>query len=138
MAIDLLSAASDGFFALLDAAIGADEAIVTTNPPQLDPADKSERRFVIIGDIDVEDAGGKGEQLERISVQIIVVYRGRQRSALHALMHRVREALEGAVPAIAGVAFGSIDFVGASSSPPARDGVTHAGIIEFEVNGEPA
>ncbi|AJP72929.1 tail completion protein gp17 [Sphingomonas hengshuiensis] len=138
MTIDLISAASDGVFALLDAAIDPAIAEVATNPRQIEPTDTAERRFVLLGDIDSESLGGKDEQLERITVQIVVVYRGRQRSELHALMHLAREALEGARPAIAGVDFGSIDFAGASSSPPARDGVTHAGILEFEVTAEPA
>lgn len=136
--VDLLSAASDGFFALLDAAIGADVAEVTTETPQLDPGDPSERQFVLIGDIDAGPAGSKGDDLKLISVQIVVIYRGTQRSKLHALMHKVAAALTGAVPAIAGIGFHAIEFAGSASGPPARDGVTYAGLLEFEVYAEPA
>jgi hypothetical protein len=136
--VDLLSATSDGVFALLDAAIGSDAVEVTTETPQLEPGDTTERQFVLIGDIDVGNDGGKGEQAERITVQVVVIYRGTQRSKLHALMHQVRVALEDQVPAIAGVQFGSIDWAGGASSPSARDGITYAGIQEFEVNAEPA
>ncbi|WP_422058615.1 hypothetical protein [Sphingomonas sp.] len=136
--VDLVSAASDGFIALLDAAIGPEIAEVTTNPTPIDPSDTSDRRFVIIGEIDSSSEGGKGEQAELLSVQVIVVYRGTQRSALHALMHQVRVALDGNVPDVAGVEFGAIEWRGAASSPAGADGITHAGIIEFEVFGEPA
>lgn len=136
--VDVLSAASDGFFALLDAAIGADDVEVTTNPKPLAPGDTTERRYVIIGDIDADEQGGKGEQLEIVSVQIQVVYRGTQRSKLHALMHQVRLVLDGAMPVVAGVDFGSIAYLAAASSPAARDGITHAGVVEFEVQAEPA
>jgi hypothetical protein len=138
MALDLVSATSDGVFALLDAAIGADVAEVTTNPKPIDPKDTSERQFVIIGDIDSTNEGGKHEQLERITVQIIVVYRGRQRSKLHALMHLVRDTLEYATPAIDGVEFGEIAWTGSAASPAGADGVTHAGAVEFDLFVEPA
>jgi len=136
--IDLLSAASDGIFSLLDATIGADVAEVTTETPHWEPGDTGERQIVLIGDIDAGNEGGKDEQAERLTVQVVVIYRGTQRSKLHALMHRVRIALEHQVPTIAGVEFGSIDWNGAASSPPARDGITHAGIQEFEVTANPA
>ncbi|MCP3729254.1 DUF3168 domain-containing protein [Sphingomonas sp. MG17] len=138
MAIDLLSAASDGFFALLDAAIDASTAEVTTNPEPRDPADQSDRRVVMLGEIESENVAGKGEQAERITVEVIVIYRGNQRSQLQALMHLVRDGLEDAVPAIAGVIFQSIDYLGAASGPPSTDGVTHAGLITFAVEAEPA
>lgn len=138
MKIDLLSAASDGVFALLDAAIGADVAEVATNPEQRDPGDAADRNVVMLGDIDTDNVAGKGEQCERITIEIIVIYRGNQRSQLQALMHLVREALEDAMPVVAGVEFGSIDFLGAASSPPATDGVTHAGIVTISLEAEPA
>lgn len=138
MTVDLLSAASDGFFALLDAAIDAADAEVATNPTPIEPGDTSDKRFVLIGDIDSEDKGSKDEQLELLTVQIVVIYRGTQRSELHALMHRARMALDGATPIVAGIEFGAIAFQGAASSPPASDGLTHAGLLEFEIFAEPA
>lgn len=138
MAIDLLSAASDGVFALLDTAITPDVAEVATNPEQREPGDAADRNVVMFGDIESENVAGKGEQCERITMEIIVIYRGNQRSQLQALMHLVRDALEDAVPVIAGVIFQSIDFLGAASSPPATDGVTHAGIVTISLEAEPA
>lgn len=138
MKVDLLSAASDGVFALLDAAIGAEIAEVATNPEQREPGDATDRNVIMLGDIDVENVAGKGEQCERVTIEIIVIYRGNQRSQLQALMHLVREALEDAVPTIAGVQFESINFIGAASSPPATDGVTHAGIVTISLEAEPA
>lgn len=138
MSIDLFSAASDGCFALLALAITAGDIEVTTNPEQIEPTDTDERQYVLIGDIDSENEAGKGEQLERLTVQIIVIYRGQQRWKLHQLMHLVRQALDDATPEIAGVAFSSITWKGATSSPAGTDGITHAGAIEFELFAEPA
>lgn len=138
MTVDLISAASDGFFALLDGAIDADQAEVATNPTPIDPKDTTERQFVVIGEINSDDEGGKDEQLEKLSVQIAVIYRGTRRSLCHALMHQVRIACEHQVPDIPGVAFNKIRWVGATASPAAQDGITHAGIVEFEVFAEPA
>lgn len=137
-AIDLISPTSDGVFALLDAAIDASVAEVATDPTPIEPGDTSERRFVIIGDIDSEIRGAKGEQAELLTVQIVVVYRGTQRSQLHSLMHLVRNALDGETPSAPGVAYGSIEVVGAASGSTGSDGLTRAGIIEIEVFAEPA
>lgn len=138
MSIDLFSAASDGCFALLAAAIVDDGIEVATNLEPIDAEDTAERQYILIGDIDSENEAGKGEQLERLTVQIIVIYRGQQRWKLHGLMHLVRQALDDATPEITGVAFSSITWKGATSSPAGTDGITHAGAIEFELFAEPA
>lgn len=138
MTVDLLSATSDGFFALLDAAIDAETAEVATDPTPIEPGDTSDRRYVIIGDIGFANEGAKGEQEELLEVEIVVIYRGTQRSELHILMHLVRDALDGALPEAAGVHFGTIDFIDGASSRPAADGVTRAGVLNFQVSAEPA
>lgn len=137
-AIDLISATSDGAIALLTGAIDEDVAEVTTNPDQIDPTDTTERQFVIMGDIDSDNEGGKGGQLELITFQIVVVYRGRQRWKMHVLMHQVRLALEDNAPEAVGAVFQRVRWLGAKSSPQGADGITHAGIVEFEVYAEAA
>lgn len=137
-AIDMISATSDGAIAMLTAAIDDDVAEVTTNPDQIDPTDTTERQFVIIGDIDSDNEGGKGEQLELITFQIVVVYRGRQRWKMHVLMHLVRIAIEGIAPQATGAVFQPARWLGAKSSPQGADGITHAGIVEFEVYAQAA
>ena len=94
MIVDLISAASDGFMALLAGGIDDSVADVGTNPEPIDPSDETERQFILLGDIDSDREGGKGEQLERLTVQVITIYRGTQRWKLHELMHQARVLLD--------------------------------------------
>jgi hypothetical protein len=134
MIVDLFAATSDGCFALLQPAMAEINVPVGTNLPE-----DTTPPFVMIGNVEIlEPDSEHDEQLERVRIEIITLYRGTSRAELHAIMQAERVALDKQLPIAAGVAFGTLRFVGGSSSGPGEDGVTHAGIIEFEVLAQPA
>lgn len=93
--------------------------------------------MTIVGKIESENIGGKGDQLERITVDIVTVYRGTGRAAMLDIMHQQRLAIEAGDLAFAGVEFGTAVFEGAGADGPARDGVTYAGIQSFTIDAQP-
>jgi Protein of unknown function (DUF3168) len=129
--IDFMAATLEAVFVRLKAAPVAAIAQVCqhvledTKPP-----------MVIIGAIDTNDESSS-EQSELISFEIHSIYRGTDRRELSTIMHRVREALDGRAGAptlvASGVDFSKVRFVDASASGVANDGVTYAGISNFEV-----
>jgi hypothetical protein len=66
------------------------------------------------------------------------VIRGAGRAPLLAIMHAARVALDDVQLTGDGVDFSTVTFVSASASDAGPDGVTYAGVSNFEVYGEPA
>lgn len=133
MIVDLLSATSDSFFALLDGASWPSGTKVGTNFKEGD-----QPPIVMLGEVgsepgDEDDVG----QLERVTVQIVVIYRGTDKSVLLGMMNTARAALDRQTPTATHVEFGRIKFTGQTASGPGEDGVTHAGSVEFEVLAQP-
>lgn len=129
--IDLMSAAQSAVFAALSAGVSAapvrDHVKQDTQPP-----------FVKIGAIETDNEGDKHDQRELLSVEIHTIYRGADRTALLAIMHEVREALDDVEIAAAGASFETPNFVSSAASDAGPDGVTYAGISIFEFYAEPA
>lgn len=98
----------------------------------------TEPPMTIVGDIEATPIGGKGEQVEQISVEVVTIYRGAGRARLLAIMHQQRLALEGQEVAHVGIAFDTPEWTGAGINGPAADGVTYAGIQTFTIIAEPA
>ena len=133
--VDFISPASDGCYALLagSAAIAAAGATIGTNfKEDVQPP------LVVIDQIESEDQGIVGAQLEELTIQVVVVYQGQSRATLNALISLVREALTDQRPAAAGVEFGTLRFVKATSNGPGEDGKTHLGSIIHKVMAQPA
>lgn len=130
--IDLLSPTQAAIFAALEAGV--------TSAPVLDSVKQdTPPPFVKIGAIDGTNDSARDEQREEFEIEVHTIYRGGDRTALMAIMHEVREALEGAELAAAGVSFWSPTFVSQAVSDAGSDGVTYAGISVFRVeNVEPA
>ena len=131
--IDLISATASAVFAALQDAIDPAMATVTQHvlEDQAPP-------LIVIGAIDSENQAGKGEQLERITIEIQSIFRGEGRSKLLAMMAAVRDALDGQRITASGVSFDTPRYLSASASDVAPDGVTYAGITQFEIFAEPA
>jgi hypothetical protein len=129
--IDLMSATQAAVFGALDDRVTLapvhDHVKQDTDPP-----------FVKIGTIETISEGGKDEQAETLQVEVHTIYRGADRSALLAIMHEVREALEGQTITAPDASFWTPTFIGAVASEAGPDGVTYAGISTFEVFAEPA
>lgn len=130
--VDTLQATQDAIFAALDAVIPSDLALVRqavkqdTQPP-----------FVIVGDMDVE-AAAKGSRFDRITIEVHSVYRGAARRGLLAIMAAVRDALDDQpLDDTGGCTFSTPSFISAGTAL-GDDGVTYAGVIQFEVFAEPA
>jgi len=131
MTVDLLSPAQLAFVQAL-------KAVITDVSVQHTMKQGAQPPFVLVGNIESDPVDDDG-QLELLSVEIQSVYRGSDRGELLALMHRVRSACDGvALPEQDGVAFGLPRFAGAAASSTPADGVTFAGITNFEVHAQPA
>ncbi|BBC72920.1 conserved hypothetical protein [Altererythrobacter sp. B11] len=134
MIVDLVAAAQAAVFAKLDgdAALKALCAVCDHVPQDTSPP------ITRVGKIESDPIGGKGEQLEQITVDVETVYRGESRAELLAMMFAARQALDGQTLQYAGVTFDLPEWLGGVTDGPARDGVTYAGIQTFSVNAEPA
>lgn len=130
--IDLMRATQDGVFVALDTNIASALAKVRQHVQQ-----DTEPPLVIVGAIDSEN-DGRSEQRERMSVEVQSIYRGGDRGELLAIMHAVRVALDWRTMIATGAVFTPCRFVGASVSDVGPDGVTYAGISNFEVWAEAA
>ncbi|KAK0330804.1 hypothetical protein LTR94_031382, partial [Friedmanniomyces endolithicus] len=93
--------------------------------------------FHLIGEIDADNIGGKGEQYEQLTVDVVTIYRGADRRELLALMHPIRVAANDATLIRDGVRF-RITWRSSAIGTVASDGVTFAGITILEVTAEPA
>lgn len=131
----------------IDLMTGVQDAIVSAIRNQLPPDQRGMVRhsldqdfqppFHLIGDITLEEAGGKEEQLDEGEVDIHTVYRGSDRSELLALMYQLRLATHNALIE-AGSARYRIMWRGAIASAAGRDGITYAGITQVDIIAEPA
>lgn len=130
--VDLIQAAQDGVFALLQAGTPAQLATVRERV-KID----EQPPLIVIGDFDWEDEGGKGDIVFKIRFEIQSVYRGSARRGLLAIMASNMDALVNQVPVAAGVSFSSISFVSGATAL-ADDAVTYGGMQQFEVFAEPA
>jgi len=91
-----------------------------------------------IGKVESRPIGGKGQQLEEVSVDVETIYRGTSQADVLAIMHEQREALEDQVLAIDGTELDTPEWAGAVVDGPAADGVTYAGIQTFLIYSQPA
>ena len=130
--IDLITATQDAVIAAIRGVLPEDQrgivrhTIAQDTPPP----------FHLVGEIDSENHGRRGEQLEQLTVTIYTVYKGSDRRQLLALMHPVRLALDETSLEIAGVTFSS-RFLGASASRAGSDGATFSGVTEIQITAEP-
>lgn len=131
--IDLLTATQDAVFGALKNAIDPGIAAVFQHIPQ-----DTQPPWVMVGAIDSENAGGKFEQEEKLTIEVQSVFRGAGRAPLLAIMHAVRVALDDQQLAGDSVTFSTVSWLSASVSDVAGDGVTYAGVSNFEVYAEPA
>lgn len=131
----------------LDLLTGAQDAIIKIIRDQLPPAQQGMVRhsleqdfqppFHLVGDISVEEAGGKEEQLDEGEAEIHTVYRGSDRRELLALMFQLRLATHNALIEVGSARF-RILWRGAIASAAGRDGVTYAGLTQVDIIAEPA
>ena len=132
--IDLLEPTQTAVFAALRSASGlTDLCPVFQHVPQGTPLP-----LTIVGDIESVPIGGKNEQVEQITIEIVTVYRGSGRAPLLAIMHQQRLALEDQQLSHPGVVFDTPGWVGGGVNGPASDGLTYAGLQTFIINAEPA
>lgn len=131
---DLMSAARGAVFRALEAHVPPELCSVFDDLPQ-----ETKPPFLKIGAIDSENEAGKGDQVERLTVEVVAIYQGEDRGVLLAMLHAARAALDRQSLEAAGVYFQPPRFLMASASDAsATDGVTYAGIINHEVYAEPA
>ena len=138
--IDLLQCAQDAAFALaLPLEQDADLAAVLGAPAQVlqHVPENTQPPIVIVGDLDTVNDGGKDDQLEQIRVQMQFVYRGPGRAPLLTMMNRARALIHDQRVTVEG---GLLHFkwVTGSASIAAVDGITYAGLSEFDVFAQPA
>lgn len=95
--------------------------------------------FLKIGVIENENDESKGDQFERLMVEVLGVYRGADRGVLVAMMFAGRCALDRRVLAAPDVNFLRCRFIkGVTSDASPQDGVTYAALMHFEIWAEPA
>lgn len=138
--IDLLQCAQDAAFSMLlpleqdadlTAILGAPVRVLQHVPENTQPP------MIIIGDLDTSNEGGKDDQLENVGVQIQFVYRGPGRAPLLTMMSRGRDLLHKQRVTVEGSLL-AWTWVRGSASSAATDGITYAGISEFDVFAQPA
>ncbi|HEX2594803.1 MAG TPA: DUF3168 domain-containing protein [Rhizomicrobium sp.] len=132
---DMMQATQDAVFAALDAAhkaVNPSLATVRQHVPEntLPP-------LVIVGDMDAENVGGKGERTDKIVIDVVSIYRGTARRGLLAIMAINRDALEDQEISAPGAAFSTPRFLSANTAL-GEDGATYAGVQQFEIYAEPA
>ena len=130
--IDLMSAARGAVYAALAATVDPALAAVFDDVPQ-----GTQPPFLKVGAIDSESRATKGEQLERLTVEVIAVHRGEDRGVLLAMMHAARAALDGQAVTAPDAALRPPRFESASASDVGPDGVTYAGLITFTIDAQP-
>ena len=134
MIVDLIDAVQAAVFARLSGRAELTALCTVTQHVLQDMAPPITR----IGQIESAPAGGKGEQVEEIAVQVEAIYRGTSQAALLAIMVEQRRALEGQELVQAGVAFDTPEWAGAVVDGPAADGLTYVGVNSFIITAEPA
>jgi hypothetical protein len=94
--------------------------------------------FSMLGDIDFENDGSKHARFLNITLELITVYRGKDRAQLIAMMGAAGGALDDAELVAPGVEFSRPRLVSGSASGAGPDGVTFAGVQTFTLTAEPA
>ena len=131
--VDLLTPSQDAVFARLKAGVPPNIASVLQHVKQ-----DTQPPYIVIGAIDSDNGATKGGQGEQISVDIHFVHRGPGRAPLFVMMHAARQALDGQPLEAEGVAFETPNFLGSSATTAGQDGVTYAGLSQYEFFAEPA
>ncbi len=133
--IDLMTAARDALWRAMKASVDPGLCQVLDDTPQ-----GTQPPFLKVGTIDSEGESGKGDQLERLTVEVIAVYRGNDRGDLLAMMHAARIAIEGNRALSDDTAHLSPPiFLKASASDASQqDGVTFVGLLNFDIWAEAA
>lgn len=131
--IDLWQAARDAVFDALNAVITPSVALVRQSVDENTPLP-----VILIGDMDGEGVGGKGERSDKLTLDVQVTYRGPDRSGLLAIMAQVRNALDDQEIEAAGANFPTTPTWRTGSTTVAADGVTRFGIHQYEIIVEPA
>lgn len=131
--IDLLGPSQDAVFARLKEGVPAAIATVHQHVKQ-----DTQPPYIVIGAIDSDNGAAKGGQTEQISVDIHFVHRGTSRAPLFTMMHAARRALEGQPLVAEGVEFETPNWLGSSGTTAGPDGVTYAGLSQYEFFAEPA
>lgn len=131
--IDLIESARGAVFVALQAGLVGTGATARDHVKQ-----DSEPPFVMIGEIEWVNEGGKDNPVLKLTIEIITIYRGADRAQLLAIMHANYVALDGAELIAPGVSFDTPALAGGSASGAGPDGVTYAGIQIFEFYAEPA
>lgn len=130
--VDLMTASQDVVVALLKASPAAELGSAWHSPKQ-----DMQPPFYLVGDMTSEPIGGKDDQVEKITLELQSIYRGRDRGQLLAMLHAGRAALDRVTTTVDGVRF-EISWAGGGASTAAADGQTFAGINTFEIYAEPA
>lgn len=129
---DLWQAARDAVFDALNAAITPDVALVRQSVDENTPLP-----VILIGDMDGETYGGKGERCDKLTIDVQATYRGPDRSSLLAIMAKIRNALDDQPISAEGAEFSTPTWRSGSTVVMA-DGVTRVGIHQYEIVVEPA
>lgn len=93
--------------------------------------------FLKIGAIDTTDEGRPGEQYERITLELIGVYRGGDRGELGAAMFAARKVIDDRRLTTTTATFACQFLSGSISDASKEDGVTYVALSNFELLGEP-
>lgn len=129
---DLLTAAQDAIFDALNVPAVTDIAPVFQHVPE-----DTQPPVVIIGAMNRTAAGAKDSIMDRITIEIVTLYRAPSRRHVFELMAAVRDALEGK----------ALTAIGATLSAPAEetaeddllpDGQTYTGVQRFALFASPA
>jgi hypothetical protein len=133
--VDLMGAARGAVFRALSASVPPELCQVFDDIPQ-----GTEPNYLKLGTLDTENDESKGDQFERLTVEVFAVYRGADRGVLIAMMFAGRTALDRQkLPNASGAQFLRCRFVkGVASDASPQDGVTYAGLMHFEIWAEPA
>lgn len=135
MRVDLVQAAQDAVYSALKAAEGTfpfgaevlQHVLESTRPP-----------YAIVGMITSEnEAPNPDLQLEKLTVEIQCVFRGRDRAPLLVMMHAARAALDEQPITAAGAEFDAPRFIRAQASDAILDGETYVGVSWFEIWAQP-
>lgn len=135
MTVDLLQAAQDAVFLVLKDALAATNypAIFQSVPQDTQPP------FTMVGDMDADPLGDKGGDSKRITIDVHFVYRGEERRGLLAMMNAVYVALnDQPLDDTDGVSFPTSPSWLSDNTATGADGVTMAGVSQFEIIAEPA
>lgn len=129
--INLLEAVHDWIFERLDEAPRDQPAEALVHVPQ-----NTKPPYVVVGTIDGDSIGGKGDQVEGFTVEVLSFFEGK-RSPLLVIMHDNRKALDAQDEIVRGVRF-TATYRNQAITTVGSDGLTYGGVQTFSINAEPA